>query len=130
WSWQVSSRSIGPGTIRAAIFSATGDYAVAVGPTGLARLERGNWVAMNVPSAIDLRNVRGLRWMANGDLLVYGARALAARLSPSGTSELWTIPDRDVTFLGAHTEDSGVTTLVGERPTRQAAAPRTSSNTI
>ena len=129
WAWQVSSRSIGPGTIRAAIFSPGGDYAVAVGPTGLARLERGAWVSMNVPSAIDLRNVRGLRWMSNGDLLVFGARALAARLSPSGASEVWAIGDKDITFLGAHTEDNGVTTLVGERPTRQTPV-RASSSTI
>jgi hypothetical protein len=125
WSWQVTVRSIAPGTIRAALFAPNGDYALAVGPSGLARLERGAWVAMNAPAAIDLRSVRGLKWLSNGDLLVFGARALAARLSPTGTSDTWAIPDQDITFLGAHAEDSGVTTLVGERPARhgQPAQP-------
>jgi hypothetical protein len=129
WSWQVTTRSLSPGTVRAAVFSANGDYALAVGPSGLARLEHGTWVAMNVPANVDVRSVRGLRWLHSGDLLHYGARALVARMAPSGAGEVWAIPDRDITFNGAYSED-GVTTLVGERPTRHATARPTTSSTI
>ena len=130
WSWQVSTRSISPGTIRGAVFGPGGDYAIGVGPSGLARLERGAWVAMTVPPSIDLRAVRGVRWLKNGDLLMFGARALAVRMSASGASETWTVPDRDITFLGACSEESGVTTLVGERPARVAPVRPNAVSTI
>ena len=64
-----------------------------------------------------------------GDLLLFGAQSLAVRLSASGAHEAWGIPDRDITFLGACVEDSGVTTLVGERQTRGSNRPQ-SANTV
>jgi hypothetical protein len=116
-------------SVRSAVFSSDGETIVAAGPTGLARFENGAWTQVTPPANVDLRDVRGLRWLPGGDLLVFGARALVVRLAQSGSHETWAIPDRDITFLGACAEDSGVTTLVGERQTRGSNRPQSQSGT-
>ena len=53
---------------------------------------------------------------------MFGAHGLAARVLAAGGVEVWDFPDRDVTFIAAHCDaQSGVVTLVGERPSRPAA---------
>jgi serine/threonine-protein kinase len=128
WAWRVASASLAPGAVRAAVFAADGESLVAIGPSGLARFDQA-WGAMAAPASLDLRHVRGMRWLPGGDLLLFGARALAARLAPSGACDSWAVPDREITFLGACVEDTGTTTLVGERPTRTSTRPQ-SANTI
>jgi serine/threonine-protein kinase len=118
WSWTVASRPLQAASVRAAVFDADGESVVTVGASGLARFERGSWSTIDPPSGIDLRNVRGVRRLAGGDLLLFGATSLAGRLSAKGAYEAWGIPDRDITFHGAFAEDNGVTTLVGEHPVR------------
>jgi hypothetical protein len=68
-----------------------------------------------------------VRLLPGGDALVFGAGGLVLRLKPGGGHDEWAVPDREVTFLGAHIEESGVTTLVGERP---APAPSASNVTV
>ncbi len=129
WSWTVASPPVQAASVRSAVFSTDGETIVAAGPTGLARYEYGTWKQLAPPSNVDLREVRGLRWLPGGDMLVFGARALVLRLAQNGTHETWAIPDRDITFLGACVEDSGVTTLVGERQMRGSNRPQSAAGT-
>ena len=129
WSWIVASPPVQPASVRAAVFDANGESIVAVGPNGLARFERGAWASLSAPPSTDLRQVRGLRRLPGGDFLLFGSSSLAVRLSARGAHDAWGIPDRDITFHGACTEESGVTTLVGERPSRGSNRPQ-GANTI
>jgi serine/threonine-protein kinase len=124
WTWHVASPSVQAGSVRSAEFSGNGDTIVAAGPSGLARFERGAWADVAPPSNLDPAQIRGLRWLPGGDLLVFGARALVMRIAPGGRHDTWAVPDRDITFLGACAEDNGVTTLVGERQTRGSNRPQ------
>jgi serine/threonine-protein kinase len=127
WTWSVTSPPVQQGSVRAALFDAKGESVVTVGTKGLARLEKGVWTTLEIPPALDVRNVRGLRRLPGGDLLLYGASSLALRLSPSGVHDAWALPDRDLTFHGALVEDGGVTTLVGEHPMRGPGKAQTGS---
>ena len=120
WRWKVSARSIHPGAVRAASFVPSGETAMAIGPSGLARFEGQTWSAVALPHSVDVRLLRGIVCCATGDVVVYGDRATAVRLSASGKHETWSVPDRDITFHGSLVEEGGTTTLVGERPVRQS----------
>ena len=124
WTWQVASPPVRQGAVRAAYFHPGGETILAVGPLGLGRFERGAWTSVSTSGGVDLRQVRGMRGLPGGDMLLYGGRGLVARVTPSGTHEAWAVPDREVTFLGAWTEESGVTTVVGERPVRDTTRPQ------
>ncbi len=115
WVWSVATRSLNPGTVRAAAFSPGGEHAIAAGPSGVARWERGAWFSIPLPPMIDVRTVRAIQWLRDGEALVIGEHGLAMRLSLSGAADIWSSPDREITFLGAHVEE-GLITLVGERP--------------
>jgi hypothetical protein len=125
----IASPSVQAGSVRAAVFDPNGESIVAVGSSGLSRFERGAWTSLAAPPNTDLRQVRGLRRLPGGDFLLFGSHALAVRLSAKGAHEAWGLPDHDITFHGACAEDSGVTTLVGERPSRGSNRPQ-GSNTI
>ncbi len=130
WSWIVASAPVQASSVRAAVFDANGESIVTVGPNGLARFERGAWAPLSAPPGTDLRHVRGIRRLPGGDFLLFGSHSLAVRLSAKGAHEAWGIPDRDLTFHGACAEESGVTTLVGERPTRGGSNRPQSTNTV
>jgi hypothetical protein len=133
WAWTVASPPVQGASVRAAVFDANGESIVTVGPSGLARYQRGTWAPVNPPPGIELKDVRGIRRLPGGELLLFGAHSLAVRLSAKGAHEAWAIPDRDITFHGMCAEDAGVTTLVGERPARGARFPpgsNSSSSTI
>lgn len=127
WSWVVASSPIQGASIRSAAFDATGESIVTVGPNGMARFERGAWTQLEPPPKVDFRNVRGVRRLPGKDLLLFGAQSLALRYAAKGPHEPWPIPDRELTFHGACTEDSGVTTLVGERPSPGSVRPQGAS---
>lgn len=129
WSWQVPLRPIKAGTVRCAVFSSNGESAIAAGPAGIARLDRGKWMGLAVPPALDLRQIRGLCHLSDKETLVFGERGLAMRLGPSGARDVWTLSDKDVAFFGAFVDESGVITLVGERPYRQQAPRAVPGNT-
>jgi serine/threonine-protein kinase len=119
WRWQLRARPIRPGAVRAATFVHGGEVAVAVGASGVARWDAKGWTI--VPSALDPGQVRGVSTLG-GELLLFGERALVVRMAPSGAHQIWPVPDQDVTFLGAHCDEGGMVTLVGERPSRAVAA--------
>src|SRR5262249_27256890 len=43
---------------------------------------------------------------------------------------VWNVPDREMTFHGAHVDDNGLVTLVGERPARPNQPRTVPGNTI
>jgi eukaryotic-like serine/threonine-protein kinase len=117
WAWRILSRSIQDKILFAGSFSPAGDSAVAVGPKGLARWARGSWNAFSPPPAMDARDVRGVKLTTQGDLILFGERSLAGRVSPNGVSEIWRLPARDFSIRAAHLHGE-VITLVGARPPR------------
>jgi len=122
WGWTILTAPLGPQALRAATFRPSGDAAIAMSSSGLMRWERGAWVPVRLPDQLPRPAVRGLRWLPDGSILVFGERSLVGRVAPNGASTVWRVPDPEITFLGALTEASGVTTLVGERPYRGTVA--------
>ena len=118
WTWAPLTTPLGPLSIKAAVWNATGDGALALGGSGLLRWERGGWIPVMLPPTVPREKVRGLRFMRDGSILVFGEASLVARHVLGGATTLWRVPDAEITFLGALVEDSGATTLVGERPYR------------
>ena len=124
WSWTLLTPAIGEKALRSVVFTRAADAAIALGPAGLMRWERGAWIAVSLPGHVPRATLRGLRWMRDGSVLLFGASGFVARHVLGGTTSIWRVPDTEITFLGALVEDDGTTTLVGERPYR-GSAPRT-----
>ena len=122
WQWVVLTTPLAPNSIRGAVFRPAGDAAVAVSSTGLMRWERGAWMPASLPAHVPRISIRGLRWLADGSVLFFGEGGLVGRIAANGVAGLWRVPDPEITFLGAHVDAGGTTTLVGERPYRGAAA--------
>src|SRR4029077_1091037 len=115
----------------AALFDPAGETAVAISDGGLSLWQGSSWTRVPRASIGDPSAIRGLAWLRPGELVVFGERAFAARLVPGAALENWPVPDRDVTFLGAHVDAPGMTvTLVGERPARRALRGGTHSTTM
>jgi serine/threonine-protein kinase len=119
WIWRISTRPIGTNVVRAAAFAPDGSSAIGIGPGGLARWDRGNWVAIALPTAVDARLVRGIRRLRGGDIVLVGDHATAVRIAPSGKHDAWTVPDREMSIHGAFVDErAGVATFVGDRASR------------
>lgn len=131
WHWKTLTPGTGvPSSIRCAVFSPSGDAAVAIGGgTGLLRWERNNWIPVTLPAHVPRGSLRGLRAMRDGSILLFGESGLVARHVMGGGTNIWRVPDPEITFLGALCEDNGTTTLVGERPYRGSAARTVQGNT-
>src|SRR5262249_17937466 len=123
WTWSLLTPPIGVNAVRSAAFTPSADSAIALSSSGLVRWERGTWIPVALPSHVPRANLRGLRWMRDASVLLYGASGFVARHVLGGTTTIWRVPDPEITFLGALVEDNGTTTLVGERPYR-GKAPR------
>ncbi len=130
WRWRVSVAPMHPGSIRSAAFNPTGDTAIATGSHGVMRWEGSSWSRLSSAPELDLNIVRGVVWLGANEVIVFGARGLAARLIPGAGLEPWDLPDREATFLGAHVDPRGTVTLVGERPTRRSARGTSPSATM
>jgi serine/threonine-protein kinase len=122
WTWHVLTPPLAPGAIRGAVIRSSGDAAVAVSNSGLMRWGNGAWMPASLPGHIPRSAIRGLRWLSDGSVLFFGEGGLVGRIALNGSANIWRVPDTEITFLGAHAEASGTTTLVGERPYRGAAA--------
>ncbi|MBX3205394.1 MAG: serine/threonine protein kinase [Labilithrix sp.] len=129
WKWAMLTPPLAPQSIRSVVFTATADAAIALTASGLVRWERGAWVPITLPSHVPRGGLRGLRWMRDGSVLVFGAGGFVARHLLGGGTTVWRVPDPEITFLGALVEDNGVTTLVGERPYRGGAVRSFPGNT-
>ncbi len=130
WTWSVVTRPLASGTVRAAAFAPSGEVLVAAGPNGVARWERGGWSGVPLPAAIDVRALRTVQWLREHDALMAGEGGLAMSVPRAGAPEVLNIADRELTFLGAHVDEGGVVTLVGERPARPNQPRSVPGNTI
>lgn len=123
WTWTMLTPPLGARAIRSSSFSRTADVAIALTTSGLLRWERGSWIPVALASHLPRKALRGVRWMRDGSVLLFGEGGFVARHVLGGTTTIWQMPDPEITFLGALVEESGTTTLVGERPYR-GASPR------
>jgi hypothetical protein len=123
WAWTTLTAPLGAGSIRGVAFAPGGDVAIALGGSGLMRWERGAWIPVGLPAHVPRGALRGVRWMRDGSVLLFGESGFVARHVLGGATTIWRVPDPEITFLGALTEPNGTTTLVGERPYR-GSAPR------
>ncbi len=122
WTWSMLTPPLANKSIRSVVFTATADAAIALSVSGLVRWERGTWIPVSLPSHVPRAALRGLRWMRDGSVLLFGEGGFVARHVLGGGTTIWRVPDPEITFLGALVEDNGTTTLVGERPYRGGAA--------
>jgi serine/threonine-protein kinase len=119
WTWTLlTPPPLAAKAIRGVVFSANADTAIALGASGLLRWERGTWIPITLPGQVPRDGLRGIRWMRDGSVLLFGGGGFVARHALGGATTIWRVPDPEITFLGALVEDNGVTTLVGERPYR------------
>jgi hypothetical protein len=133
WTWTRLTPPLAAKSLRSVVFTATADAAIALSASGLVRWERGAWISVALPSHVPQSAVRGLRWMRDGSVLLFGEGGFVARHVLGGATTIWRMPDPEVTFLGALVEDNGITTLVGERPYRgsvQRSFPGSTSGVV
>jgi len=121
WSWSMLTPPVADRSLRAVAFTRNAEAAIALSAGGLMRWERGTWVSVSLPSHVPRSGLRGLRWMRDGSVLLFGDNGFVARHVLGGSTAIWRVPDTEITFLGALVEDDGTTTLVGERPYRGTA---------
>jgi hypothetical protein len=119
WYWRIRQAPVTGGLATAATFDASGEGAFACGSNGLMRWQGQGWRPVG-KGLRDVTAVRGVVRLGPSDVLVFGARGMVTRVGADGEVEPWTVPDRDATFHGAHVDDAGTVTLVGDRPTRPA----------
>ncbi len=109
WKWRVCVPPVRAGAVRVATFAPSGDHAASPRADRLV-LHGGHGLGL-VPerrlAELDVRSVRGLAWLNATDLLAYGARGLALRFAPGAGFEPWDVPDKEITFLGAHVDPQG-----------------------
>ena len=129
WTWTLLTAPIGERVLRSVAFNKAADTAMALNANGLVRWERGSWVSIPLPTHVPRQALRGIKWMPDGALLLYGENGFVARHVIGGQTTLWRVPDPEITFLGALVEPSGLTTLVGERPYRGHATRPFPGNT-
>lgn len=129
WTWSMLTPPLAANSIRDVVFTATADAAIALGPSGLIRWERGAWVSLGLPSHVPRGALRGVRCMRDGSVLLFGEGGFVARHVLGGATSIWSFPDPEITFLGALVEDNGITTLVGQRPYRGTVARSVPGNT-
>ncbi len=123
WTWSMLTPALGAKAVKSVVFTPSADSAIGIGSGGLVRWERGSWLPLTLPPHVPHGSLRGLRWMRDGSVLLFGEGGFVARHVLGGGTTIWRVPDAEITFLGALVEDNGVTTLVGERPYR-GSAPR------
>ena len=115
--WRIASRPMTGERLRAGVIAADRHSIIAVGAHGLYYHARGVWSAMQLPSNVDARFIRGAIRSPHGELVLYGDNGFAMAVSRSGLAEAFPIQDRDLTLLGAYADDRGLI-FVGERISR------------
>jgi serine/threonine-protein kinase len=120
-AWRVVGRPLTGEKLRAATIALDRHAIVAAGVHGLYRFADGVWSAMQLPSGIHPRAIRGLTRTPRGDLLVYGDEGVAAIVSRGGAMEHVPINDRDLVLRGAVADDHGLL-FAGERSSRPVGA--------
>jgi serine/threonine-protein kinase len=130
WKWRVAVAPVRPGIVRSAVFASDGTP-LAVGPQGIARLENGQWSAVPVAPTVPMRNVRGVAWMPEGDLLLYGDLGLVMRLTRAGLPVAFPKPDGESMLYGSLVDaGSDTVVLVGQRSSGGAVERTTSTDRV
>lgn len=114
-SWTTLGKPRTLANVRAAAISRTGAEALALAD-GLFRWEGNAWVPVPLPNDVAAAALRGVCALPDGTAVVFGEGGLVAKIPRRGPPNVGRVPDRSVTFHGALVEDSGLVTLVGERP--------------
>lgn len=130
WTWRVATQPVKEDVVRGVSMGADNGGCVAIGPAGLARWERGQWLGVALPGGFDPRRARGVTRMPNGDYLIFGDLGLALHLAPSGAHAVLTTADPDATYHGAHVDPDGTITLVGDRPSRSSVHRTTTTDRV
>jgi serine/threonine-protein kinase len=120
-NWRLASRPMTGERLRAGVIAADRHSIIAVGAHGLYYYARSVWSAMQLPSNVDARFIRGAIRSPYGELVLYGDNGFAMAVSRSGMAEVFPIQDRDLTLLGAYADDRGLL-FVGERISRPVGA--------
>lgn len=119
--WHIASRPMTGERLRAGVIAADRHSIIAVGAHGLYYYARGVWSAMQLPSNVDARFIRGAIRSPFGELVLFGDNGFAMAVSRAGVAEPFPIQDRDLTLLGAYADDRGLI-FVGERISRPVGA--------
>lgn len=123
WTWRVLTPPIKPDVVRAAVLSDDGNSGIGVGPAGVARWERGQWIGVALPPGFDPGRLRGVGGLARGEAFLFGSGGLLVRLTQTGACELLPVSDAEAMLCGAHVDPRGLIVLVGDRPDRAQAPP-------
>jgi serine/threonine-protein kinase len=130
WKWRVVVPPVRPGIVRSAVFQADGKP-VAVGPQGIARLTDNQWSAVSIPPNLMMRFVRGVTWLPEGDLLLYGDVGTVLRLTRAGLPVAFAKPDNEAALYGALVDAATDTIiLVGQRSSGGSVERTTSTDRV
>ena len=92
-----------------------GDRAIAVGPQGAARWDRGAWTRLDLPPEADSSRMRAVAW--HDETMVFaGAWPIVTAVPPRGDPDVWRFDQSRLAFHCAHADARGVI-LAGERST-------------
>jgi photosystem II stability/assembly factor-like uncharacterized protein len=130
WQWRVAAQPMKRGLVRSALFASDGGI-LGIGPQGLARCAGDQWTAMPTPPTLNLRTVRGMQWLPDGDLLIYGEAGMVLRLTRTGLTVGFPRPDTEASICGAAVDAATDTIMaVGERASGSAVERTTSTDRV
>jgi serine/threonine-protein kinase len=92
---------------------ASGEAAVAAGPSGTRRWDRHGWAPIELP-ALDVSVVRAVAWLDDSTIFA-GASPVVVAVSPRWAPGVWRFEVPGLTFHGAYADTTGIL-LAGERP--------------
>ncbi len=124
WTWRIATAPIKPDVVRAGAFSEDGNIAIGVGPNGVARWERGQWLGISLPPGFDASRLRGVAMLPRSEALLFGTAGLILRLTPAGQWHVLAVSDPEATLHGAHVDARDNAVFVGERPDRAQRSAR------
>ena len=115
WRWRAVTTPKTLPLFHSAVMLHGGTAALAVGAGGWARWQGDAWQPLPHPSAFDLRCVRTLVELPQGEVLVAGD-GFAAQVSPQGTMTQWRASRPGLVFVSAHADrEGGGVLLAGAR---------------
>src|SRR5439155_377704 len=100
WSWSILTTALAPASIRGVVFRPTGDAAVAVSGSGLMRWERGAWTPVSLPGHVPRASVRGVRWLHDGSILLFGEGGLVGSICGGHLAAIAPLPNGGAVTVG------------------------------
>jgi hypothetical protein len=115
-SWRCITSPLQQGALDAICVSPEGDRASGLGPAGLCRWWRGEWIPRDAPPGINLGSMRAVAWLGERVLLA-GASPMIVCLDPRESPLVWNVSSAGIEFRGIAADASRIV-LAGGRPTR------------